>query len=153
LKKVIIAILFSETILIFLLSGSFAGTPENSGVVTVTMTQIKPEQGGNMIIALYRSEEGWPDLEKAFLKRAITVKADSLTARFEAVPYDSGYAVQVFHDKNSNGKLDFRFFPFPMPKEGAGVSNNNTRNGPPLYKKAVFGHFTGNTAIRIIMRY
>ena len=37
-----------------------------------------------------------------------------------------------------NGKFDMRWFPWPKPKEGSGVSNNHRRKGKPKYDKAKF---------------
>ena len=144
---------FAGTILLFCVIQPFATETGSKGSIILTLVGVKSDQGGNMIAALYEGKKGWPDLEKAFSKKEIPVTADSLTMRIDSIPYDSTYAIQVIHDKNRNGKLDFRIFPFPSPKEGAGVSNNNVRNGPPLYKKATIRHFSKNTVVRIIMRY
>ncbi len=47
------------------------------------------------------------------------------------------YAIKVFHDKNSNGKLDTDFL--GIPKEDYGYSNNaRSWFGPPSWQKAKF---------------
>jgi len=46
-----------------------------------------------------------------------------------------------------------RTFPFPKPKEGAGVANNHTRMGPPRYDKASFALWPEGVALRVVMRY
>ncbi|MBO3700307.1 DUF2141 domain-containing protein [Roseivirga sp. E12] len=47
------------------------------------------------------------------------------------------YAVTVYHDGNSNDKLDTNFL--GIPKERYGFSNNpSTRFGPPSFKKCLF---------------
>src|SRR5262245_43967145 len=47
------------------------------------------------------------------------------------------YAVSVFHDENSNGKLDTKFM--GIPREGVGASNNATGHfGPPSFDAASF---------------
>ncbi len=126
---------------------------EEYGTIIVTLLHVKSEQNGNMIVALYKGKKGWLDLNKALKKKNPPVSTDSVTITFENIPFDSTYAIQAIHDANKNGKLDFRIFPLPKPKEGAGVSNNNVRNGPPQYKQATIKHFDKNTTVRILMRY
>jgi uncharacterized protein (DUF2141 family) len=47
------------------------------------------------------------------------------------------YAVMVFHDENSNGKLDKNIL--GIPKEGYGASNNLARKmRPPTFDEARF---------------
>ena len=45
----------------------------------------------------------------------------STDLRFDNVPPGT-YAIQLFHDKNGNGKMDFNFL--GIPREGFGFSNN-----------------------------
>jgi uncharacterized protein (DUF2141 family) len=123
------------------------------GAVVVTAVGIRADQGGSLIFALYRNEASWLDEEKAFLKKVVKVKSDSMTVTFEEVPYESSYAIEVIHDKNENGKLDMRKFPYPRPKEGGGVSNNTFRLGPPAYDKARFALAGPAVSVRIGMRY
>jgi uncharacterized protein (DUF2141 family) len=119
----------------------------------VTAVGIRAVQGGSLIFVLYRGKASWLDLDKAFLKKVVTVKSDSVTVTFEGVPYDSSYAVEVVHDKNDNGKLDMKKFPIPRPKEGGGVSNNTFRLGPPAYDKARFALAGPSVSLRVGMRY
>jgi uncharacterized protein (DUF2141 family) len=124
-----------------------------AGTVAVAVAGIKADQGGNLVVLLFRDEAGWLDVERAFLKKVANVESDSMTVTFEEVPYDSAYAVEVIHDRNGNGKLDMRKFPYPKPKEGAGVSNNTFRLGPPSYDKARFALAGPSVSLRVIMRY
>jgi len=126
---------------------------EEYGTIIVTLLHIRSEQGGTMIVTLYNGKKDWLDLKKALKKKIVPVSKDSIYVTFENIPFDSTYAIQVIHDANKNGKLDFRIFPLPKPKEGAGVSNNNVRNGPPQYKKATIRHFNKSTGVDILMRY
>jgi uncharacterized protein (DUF2141 family) len=134
---------------------SAASAPGDAGVgaVVVTAAGIRADQGGSLVFALYRNEASWLDEERAFLKRVVKVKSDSVTVTFEDVPYDSSYAIEVIHDKNENGKLDMRKFPYPRPKEGGGVSNNTFRLGPPAFDKARFVLAGPTVSVRIGMRY
>jgi uncharacterized protein (DUF2141 family) len=62
------------------------------------------------------------------------------------------YAIQAFHDENSNGDVDRGLF--GMPKEGVGFSNDAKISfGPPKFADAVFA-FDGNSkTIQLKMRY
>jgi uncharacterized protein (DUF2141 family) len=125
----------------------------STGTVSVSIAGIRADQGGSLIIMLFRGAEGWLDIDKAFLKKIATVESDSMAVVFRDVPYDSTYAVEIVHDRNGNGKLDMRKFPYPRPKEGAGVSNNTFRLGPPSYDKARFELGSSSVSLRVIMRY
>ena len=90
------------------------------GNVVVEAVGVNAERGGVLVVALYRGAEGWLKLEKAVKTMKRPAQSDSITVTFDDLPHGA-YAVQVLHDENENGKLDFRWFPFPKPKEGAGV--------------------------------
>ncbi len=79
-------------------------------------------EGGAIGAALYASSDGFPgDQAKAAQTsmRPRTASVDSIVFR-GLVP--GQYAVSVFHDTNSNGKLDANMF--GMPKEPWGVTRN-----------------------------
>ncbi len=76
-----------------------------------------------------------------------------MTIIFDSLPFDSNYAVAVVHDRNGNDRLDMRWFPFPKPKEGAGVSGNHTRMGKPRYEPARFAVTLPMERQRIELRY
>jgi len=126
---------------------------EGAGTVVVTAVGIRTNQGGSVIFALCKGKANWLDVDKSFLKKIMKATSDSIAVRFEGVPYDSSYAIEVIHDKNENGKLDMRTFPYPRPKEGGGVSHNTFRLGPPDYDKARFAVSDSLISIRIVMRY
>jgi|WetSurMetagenome_2_1015567.scaffolds.fasta_scaffold65810_2 uncharacterized protein (DUF2141 family) len=130
-----------------------APADEGVGAIVVTAVGIRTDQGGSLIFALCRDKASWLDVDRAFLKKVVPVRSDSMTVTFEGVPHDSTYAVAVIHDKNENGKLDMRKFPYPRPKEGSGVSNNTFRLGPPAYDKARFALAGPSVSIRIGVRY
>ena len=136
-------------------AGAEAGRDEASaGTIVVTAVGIKASLGGNMIVSLCRGKANWLDVDKSFLKKIIEATSDSIVVTFEGVPYDSSYAVHLIHDKNKNGRFDMRRFPYPQPKEGAGVSHNTFRStGPPSYDKAEFAVSDSLTSIRIVMKY
>jgi len=123
------------------------------GRVSVTVTGIRAAQGGTLVIALYDRESAWLVLDSARAVVRLPVASDSATTSFDSLPPDSGYAIAVVHDRNGNDKMDMRWFPFPKPKEGAGVSGNHTRIGKPRYREARFGVEGADVSQRIELRY
>jgi uncharacterized protein (DUF2141 family) len=134
-------------------TAAFQGSNTDTGSIVVTVVNIRSDEGGNLIVSLYAAGETWLDIEKAFITEILSVDSDSMTVRFTDVPYDSAYAVAVVHDKNRNGKMDMRKFPWPKPKEGAGVSNNDFGFGPPDYDDALIKLDSPILNIRIELRY
>lgn len=130
-----------------------AQAPPPTGTITVQVTGLRAEQGGTLLVQLYDRPSAWllPDSARAL--QQLPVSADSLTIRFDSLPYDTAYAIAVIHDRNGNGKLDMRWFPFPKPKEGAGVSGNHTRMGKPRYQQATFALEGPETRQEIVLRY
>ena len=127
--------------------------PGPEGEIVLSVTEVRTDQGGTLVAILYRGQDGWMDPDSAYARREVTASSDSIDIVFSKVPFDSTYAAQILHDKNGNGKLDFRKFPFPKPKEGVGVSNNTFRMGPPDYRKARFSVNDRETRLVIRMRY
>jgi len=141
------------SLLLILAAPSQGRSEETAGTIVVTITGIKTSQGGTIIIALYNNGESWLTLNEAELKKTVPATDDSLTVAIENVSYGDAYAIQVIHDKNENGKFDMRKFPWPKPKEGAGVSNNKLRLGPPEYEKARFALDQPSLSLRIQLSY
>lgn len=122
------------------------------GRVELTIFPVRVEQGGDLLVALFSDEESWLKLDRAYAVQCLQADADTLVAVFTGVPHGS-YAAEALHDKNRNGKFDMRWFPFPKPKEGAGVSHNNLRMGKPRYGPAVFEVGPEPVRLRIELRY
>jgi len=124
-----------------------------AGNIEVTIEGIRTKEKGVLLVSLFRGKDGWLETDSAVAVRTLPVRHDTIMVSFEQVPYDSSYAIQVIHDKNQNGKFDMRWFPYPKPKEGAGVSNNNLRRGPPEYEKARFALTEPTRTLRIRLQY
>lgn len=125
----------------------------DQGLIIVDIEQIEADRAGNLIIALFDAEGSWPKHDSALGRQTVPVSGSEMQVRFESVVTGRPYAVQVLHDSNTNNKLDFRWFPYPKPKEGVGVSNNNRKIGPPSFEKALFRADTNQTTIAIQLSY
>jgi len=89
--------------------------------ITVQISNVEG-QTGEVLIGLYNKAEGFTLIEKVYQKGKIeNISNDSMTYIFMNVPQGE-YAISIFHDENSNRKLDKNFF--AIPKEGYGFSNN-----------------------------
>ena len=123
-----------------------------TGVVELKIAPVRIKDGGDLIISLYNDKDSWLKTDKAFNTKVLPVETDTVNVTLGDIPFGQ-YALSIIHDKNSNGKFDMRWFPFPKPKEGAGVSNNNRRMGKPDYDKALFTVAKDTTALFIEMDY
>ena len=100
---------------------------------------------GDVQIGLYNQAKGFLHTNHTY-KKIIRKAKNSLYCRFKNIPKGT-YAVAIFHDANSNGKLDTNFI--GIPREQTGTSNNIAAHfGPPSFEKAKFTH-TGETKLSI----
>ena len=89
--------------------------------VIVNVTGVR-NAAGKVVIGIWNSKDGFPkERPKAFRQATVAIVNGTATTTFSEVPYGE-YAVAVFHDENSNGKMDTRFPGIPI--EGVGASNN-----------------------------
>ncbi len=109
----------------------------------------KPEAGGQLMMLLCPSKEAY-DNEQCCIPKM--VKADGRTVRVTFPDLKPGtYAVKVFHDINSNGKLDTSWIGWPQ--EPYGFSNDAPVNmGPPSFKLAAITVKEGSQTSRINLR-
>ena len=87
---------------------------------------------GKMHIGVYNKSEGFREIEKTFANNILPVKANTVKCTFKSIP-TGNYAISVFQDLNSNGKMDKGLF--GIPTEPYGFSSNPTISfGPPSYE-------------------
>ncbi|MYN11325.1 DUF2141 domain-containing protein [Pseudoduganella aquatica] len=115
-----------------------------AGTLTLDLKGVQAGQG-NLVIALYNSSEDF--LKKPL--RKLTVPAANAAMRVDLTDVPAGdYAVSLFQDINSDGKLDTRMF--GIPTEPTGTSNNAKGSfGPPKYEAARFTVSADGKAIPI----
>lgn len=100
---------------------------------------------GELRIGLYDAKDNW--LKKVKMATTGEISNGTCTITFEDVS-NGIYAISLFHDENSNGKLDTNFL--GIPKEDTGASNNAPANfGPPKWEDAKF-EVKGETIKQII---
>lgn len=118
--------------LLFVTSVAFSQNSD-SKTVTVQIDNIKNTKG-QLVIGLYNNPESF--LKTPSKGEIIKIKGSSATVVFKNVTSGT-YAVSLFHDENSNEKLDTNFM--GIPKESF-ASSNNAKGfmGPPKWEDAKF---------------
>ena len=107
---------------------------------------------GQVMCALYSSPDGSPKKSEKALAHVNPLIADKqAVCEFSGVAPGT-YDVSVFHDENSNGKLDANFM--GIPREGVGASNDARGPlGPPKFDAAAFHFSGGRLNLTIKMNY
>lgn len=145
----------SVVVSVFTLAGRAAilAQPQESqeNVIHVDVIGLHSDRG-QVRCALYSSAADFPKKANKALARATSeISGGRATCEFPGVPFGV-YAVSVFHDENSNGKLDTNFV--GIPREGVGASNNPKGHfGPPKFSAAAFPHSGGRTNLKISIHY
>jgi len=118
-----------------------------SNLIRVEVVGLRSDKG-RVICALFSSRDGFPKQgEKAVARISSEISDKRAVCEFAGVATGT-YAVSVFHDENSNGKLDTNFM--GIPREGVGASNNaRGRFGPPKFDAAAFKFSGGRLEMKI----
>ena len=107
---------------------------------------------GQVLCSLFSSAGDFPKKsENAVAHAKSMVMHGQANCEFQGIPPGT-YAVSVFHDENSNGKLDTKFM--GIQREGVGASNNaKGRFGPPKFSAAAFQYSGGRVTLKITINY
>jgi len=111
-------------------------TPVAGGTLHVTVVGVHSDQG-RVGCALFSSADGYPtDSSKAAQRMFAPIKDGNASCDFSALAAGR-YAVSVFHDVDSSGKLKTSFLGIPREETGA---SNDARGamGPPKFADAAF---------------
>jgi len=137
---------------LLLLAQCLAQTESPQGsVIHVDVVGLR-NNNGQIFCALYASAEGFPkDSQKALRRDSSSISEKKASCEFSATQPGT-YAVSVFHDENSNGKLDTNFL--GIPREGVGASNDARGHmGPPKFGAAHFRFSGGRLNLKITINY
>jgi uncharacterized protein (DUF2141 family) len=129
--------------LCLMMMAAFTLADEDLSAINVVVTGAEP-QLGNVMVTLFNSAENY--MQEPLAEAAAPVDGNG-NARVALGAYAPGdYAVVVFYDKNSNGKLDTGLF--RIPKEKIGYSNNaRGRFGPAKWTDTRF--LLGDNSVQI----
>jgi|APSaa5957512622_1039677.scaffolds.fasta_scaffold72138_1 uncharacterized protein (DUF2141 family) len=137
---------FMVLVLAFFVLNSLSYASESN--IKIVVKGIK-KKTGIMFISLNNSKEDYEKFKNKEPYKGIKKPVEDilLTDYFKDVPYGE-YAIRIFHDVNSNGKLDANFL--GVPEEPYGFSNNAKGFiGPPTFKYAKFIIDTANVTVTI----
>jgi len=120
-------------------------------VIRVEINGVRNDKG-QMLCALFTSPKDFPkNGDKAIAHAKSAISHGHAVCEFPAVA-PGKYAVSVFHDENSNGKMDTNFM--GIPREGVGASNNARGHmGPPKFDDAAFQYAGGKLDLTITIAY
>ena len=141
--------------LIFLLAFAIPALPQTasspSDVIRVEINGVRNDKG-QAVCALFSSAKDFPkNGDKAVAHATSAISHGRAVCEFPAVS-PGRYAVSVFHDENSNGKMDTNFM--GIPREGVGASNNARGHlGPPKFDDAAFSYAGGKLDLTITIAY
>lgn len=100
------------------------------GGLVINIHNIKSSKG-NIMLAVYDNSSGFMNKESTYANRIIPATQGSIQCTLAEVKCGS-FAVAVYHDSNSNGKLDKNMF--GIPTEYYGFSNDaRGKFGPPKF--------------------
>jgi uncharacterized protein (DUF2141 family) len=102
----------------YILFAMMFALPVQAATVTVTVNRVKVAKG-DIRASLCENEVAYK-ADKCTRELIVNALKGSTQLRFENVPAGT-YAIQLMHDKNGNGEMDYFLM---IPKEGYGFSNN-----------------------------
>lgn len=130
-------------VIVFLLFTLVVKAQEQDATIILQIENISSDEG-QMLIGLYDSKDNW--LQKPVKGLVGKIEKGQSSVEFLDIP-DGTYAISVFHDEDSDGKLDSFL---GIPTEATGSSNDApSRFGPPTWKDAKF-EVAGGTVTQII---
>jgi len=143
IKQIILIVAF--------LSITSVALTQGSGTLLIEINSFRNDDG-NVAIALFSGEEGFPGSgEAVIMATTVEIKDGTAVAKFENLDFGE-YAISAFHDENKNDDLDTNWL--GIPKEGVAASNNaKGKMGPPKYKDARFDFSKDLQAIVFDMDY
>lgn len=120
-------------------------------VIRVEMSGFRNDKG-QAFCALFAPGNAFPgDSQRAVSRVRAPIGHGSAICEFTDVT-PGRYAVSVYHDENSNQKMDTNFL--GIPKEGVGSSNDaKGKMGPPKFDAAAFTYSGGRLELKIKMFY
>jgi uncharacterized protein (DUF2141 family) len=120
-----------------------------NGIIAVEIIGVENDDG-QVFIGLFNNSDGFPDKGKEYKGGFIKPKTGTFRYTFTEIP-NGDYAIAIFHDSNTNGRLDKNFL--GIPKEGYGFSENATAfMSAPGFEKAKFT-LDGTYASESTMKY
>jgi uncharacterized protein (DUF2141 family) len=139
------------TILVLAAASPPQAQPPQMNLIHVEIDGLRNDKG-QVVCALFSSAVDFPKRTgKAVAHARSDISHGHAFCDFSGIASGT-YAVSVFHDENSNGKMDTNLM--GIPREGVGASNNAKGHfGPPKFVAAAF-HCSGDLVdLKITINY
>ncbi len=139
--KILLAISSVGAVLVLAAASPPQAKSQQVNLIHVEIDGLRNDKG-QVVCALFSSAADFPkNGDKAIEHAKSGISHGQAVCEFPGVA-PGRYAVSVFHDENSNGKMDTNLV--GIPREGVGASNNARGHfGPPKFEAAAF-HFSGD---------
>jgi uncharacterized protein (DUF2141 family) len=125
--------------------------PAPANLIHVEIAGLRNDKG-QVLCALFSSPAAFPKESDNAVARARSGISQGRAFCDFPVTAAGTYAVSVFHDENSNDKLDTGLL--GIPREGVGASNNAKGHfGPPKFDAAAFRFEGGRLDLKITIAY
>jgi uncharacterized protein (DUF2141 family) len=137
---------------LLIFSAVFAQAQSSQGnLIRVEVTRLHNDKG-KVVCALFSSPVDFPKrIDKAVAHASSDIAQGRAFCEFPGIASGT-YAVSVFHDENSNGKMDTNLM--GIPREGVGASNGAKGHfGPPKFEAAAFRFSGGRQDLKITIYY
>ncbi|MET0859136.1 MAG: DUF2141 domain-containing protein [Telluria sp.] len=132
---------------IFCAAALLAATQAGAADLTIHIDDVKAA-GGHLMVAVYNSAANFRKTAAGYASTA--AEKTGSTVVIKDLPAGE-YAFAVYHDANSNGKLDTNLL--GIPTEDYGFSNNALgKMGPPSFDQARFALPAAGAAMRVSLR-
>lgn len=137
--------LFIPLLFVLLTCSFLTINQKTKGTLTIQIDHVTLDKG-EVLIAIFNSKDDFLKDDKAI---PLIVSANNQGSLTPTIELDYGtYAISLFHDVNSNKKLDVNGLGIPI--EPYGFSNNAPATfGPPSFMRASF-EFTTDRQVQII---
>jgi len=131
----------------------FIGEAEAEEKITVEISGVDEELGGNIIVLVF-GDDGFPKQhDKSLLTQAEKVTNEKMTFAL-AAPAENYLALKVLHDEDANNKVTKNWTGI-RPREGLGFSNGKKMAafGPPGFEQAKVSREMALKGIKIDVVY
>lgn len=151
MPKILRVLSFVGAMLIFAAASLPQAQPSRANLIHVEIDGLRNDEG-QVLCALFSSPGGFPkNSAEATAHARSGISHGHASCDFSGIAPGT-YAASVFHDENSNGKLDTNFL--GVPREGVGASNNARGHfGPPKFEAASFPCSGGRVDLKITINY
>lgn len=127
----------------------FGNTFGQAADIYLTINKIEGTNG-QLVIGIFDNSTDFKEKANPFKAAKLEVTDSTVFYTFSDIPAGK-YAMAVFHDENSDGKVNVKSMKIPI--EGVGISGKKTgKLRPPKFKEMAF-RLINDTTIIISLRY